>query len=222
MLRLGIVRRALRGFLVLVVLVISRAGSRAHAQHVVMRPSVDTMADVARQVAMDLVDRAQARERDGHLGDAEALYRRAIEADDGLLAGHLGWARMLVARRRTEEALGALARIPSRAFDHDRDAIDLARALYRFGSLDRALSLLTARRSSLEAQRVRSQIAAEAGRFPEALDAARRIAELTEGTDEARPSMTRVRALRMLVGSADAVRNPGPIAGPLRRLLAQP
>jgi tetratricopeptide (TPR) repeat protein len=204
----------------LATLAVHLAGPSARAQ----RPPgpAATMRELAREVAVEFTGRAGTAEREGRIHAAEALYHRAVEADPGFLPAHLGYARMLAARGRVDEALHALDVVPLRAIELDRDAVQLARARAALGDLDGALGFLATRGESPEATRARAELAAAAGRFPEALLAARRLVEISRATpEEARAAARLVRALAILVGDADAVQAPGPGAPLLRRLLAE-
>jgi thioredoxin-like negative regulator of GroEL len=183
--------------------------------------SSSSMRELARQVALDLEHRAVVAERDGQPTTAEALLRRAMDADPGYLPPYLGYARLLAARGRAEEAARVLSIVPGRAIEGEHDVVELARARAGIGDLDGALELLTARPDGVEATRARAQLCAQAGRFPEALLAARRLADLVREPAEMREARVLVRALGILVGDADAVRVPGEGAGALRRVLAQ-
>ncbi|MEI8255700.1 MAG: tetratricopeptide repeat protein [Deltaproteobacteria bacterium] len=177
------------------------------------------MRELSRQVALDLEHRASTAERDGQFATAEALWRRAIEADAGYLPAYLGYARLLSARGRIDDAGRVLAVVPGRATQTEHDLVELARGMASLGDLDRALEMLTARADGIEAARARTQLCAQAGRFPEALLAARRLADLSREPGDAREARLLVRALVILVGEADAVRVPGLTAPTWRRSL---
>lgn len=193
----------------------------AHAQHAGPARGNASMQQLAREVAIDWVRRANAAEQQGQVHAAEVFYHRAVEADPGYLPAHLGYVRILAARGHRDEALLALQRVPPRAFEQQNDLVQLARLRASLGDLQGALDLLNRRPESAEATRARMELLTAAGRFPEALLAARRLAELVQGTPEATTVARMVTALAMLVGEADAVRAPGPQAPVLRRLLAQ-
>jgi tetratricopeptide (TPR) repeat protein len=180
------------------------------------------MGQLAQQVARGLVARALTAEQEGRTLAAEALYRQALEADAGALPAHLGHARLLARRGLRVEALRALEAVPPRAYAEDEAAVQFARVRADLGDLDSALALLAARPESAAGQRACAELAAGAGRFPEALRAARQLTELLEGDPVAAAAAARlVRALAIVVGEADAVRAPGPAAPLLRRVLAQ-
>jgi len=162
-----------------------------------------------RATARDALEHATAREREGHALEAEGLYRRALDTDPGLLAAHLGYARMLDGRGRREEARAALVRAPRRAWAGD-DAATLAyaAALRALGALDESLAVLREPRGSVAATRALAETAAQEGRHPEALAAARRLVELTADGPGAREARVLARALARLVAEADAVRTP--------------
>jgi tetratricopeptide (TPR) repeat protein len=183
-------------------------------------PAAASMRELAREVAVEFAGRAGASEREGRPHAAEALYYRALEADPGYIPAHLSYARLLHARGRTDEALQVLDSVPARALELDSEVVQLARARATYGDLDGALSVLTSRSESTEAARVRAELASNGGRFPEALLAARRLADLARGSTEERSAQLLVRALGILVGDADAVRVPGAGASLIRRLLA--
>lgn len=178
------------------------------------------MRALAREVAQDYCLRAAQAERDGRPLAAQDLFARAIGADPGHLPGHLGYARVLAGRGHADEALHVVLAVPQRAVESDADFVALARERAALGDVDGALALLATRAESPVAARARVELASAAGRFPEALAAARHTAELVRGTDEERASATVVRALLLVVADADAVRSPGPGACALRRLLA--
>ncbi len=177
------------------------------------------MRDLSRQVALDLEHRASTAERDGQSATAEALWRRAIEADAGYLPAYLGYARLLSARGRVGDAGRVLAAVPGRALQTEHDLVELARAVATLGDLDSALEMLTARRDGIEAARARTQLCAQAGRFPEALLAARRVSDLVREPGDVREARLLVRALVILVGEADAIHEPGAGAPAWRRAL---
>lgn len=180
------------------------------------------MRALAREVAQDFVARAARAERDGHPHAAQDLYVRAIGADAGWLPAHLGYARVLAARGRGDEALRVVRAVPPRAVESDAEFVALARQRAALGDADGALAFLATRPDAPAAGRAAADVAASAGRFPEALAAARHLLELVRGTDEARGAALLVRALLVVVADADAVRTPGPGASVLRRLLAAP
>ena len=191
----------------------------AHAQS--NAPSANSMRELARQVALDLEHRAAVSERDGQPMIAEGLLRRAIDADSGYLSPYLGYARLLAARGRFDEASHVLAIVPTRAVTNEHDVVELGLARSGLGDLDGALELLTTRADGAESARTRAQLCARAGRFPEALIAARRLADVVNDASEVREARLLVRALAILVGDADAVRVPGADANALRRALAE-
>lgn len=200
-------------------LTLALAARAAQAQSV--RTPLGSMRELAHSVAVDYVSRGAGAERAGHLPEAEALYQRAIQADPGFLLAHLSLARLLAARGFLRDALRVLDGVPLRAYESDRDALELARVRSAIGDVDGALALLEARLQSPEAARGRAEIAATAGRYPEALNAARLYADLARGSADERAAATLVRALRLLVGDADALRTQGAESPLLRRLLAQ-
>ncbi|MFO0647160.1 MAG: hypothetical protein U0326_13045 [Polyangiales bacterium] len=164
---------------------------------------------IARDVAVGWCERGLMAERDHHALEAEGMFLHAIEADPGNLGAHLGYARSLDARGHRAEALQELARTPRRAFARDRDAMEYARALNALGALDDALAVLRDHQESVEATRLLVEMASQGGRFPEALAASRRLAEMPTATDsDARQARVLVRALTRLVADADAVRAP--------------
>lgn len=167
------------------------------------------MQELSRQVALEFERRATAAERSGQFASAEALWHRAIEADAGDLDAYLAYARLLAARGRVDDARRVLAVVPGRALQTEHNAVELARGLAALGDLEGALERLTARSDGIEASRVRTQLCAQAGRFPEALLAARRLADLAREADDVREARLLVRALVILVGEADAIRHPG-------------
>ncbi len=188
----------------------------SHAQ----TPSASSMRELARQVALDLEHRAAVAERDGQPMSAESLLRRAMDADPGYLPPYLGYARLLAARGRTGEAAQVLAIVPARATESEHDVAQLARSRAQIGDLDGALELLGSHPNGIETARTRAQLCAQAGRFAEALLAARRFADLSRESAEQREARVLVRALTILVGDADAVRVPGDGASFTRRMLA--
>jgi len=190
----------------------------ARANEPPISPEITAM---IRESARDSLDRAAVAERDGHPLEAEGLYRRALDADPGLLTAHLGYARMLDARGRRAEAREALARAPRRAWAADEPAaIAYAGALRSLGAVDEALAALRDRRDSAAATRALAEGAAQEGRFPEALAAARRLVELTGDGAGGREARVLVRALTRLVAEADAVRTPYAPTGFRRALMA--
>jgi thioredoxin-like negative regulator of GroEL len=178
-----------------------------------------TMRELARQVALDLEHRAEVAERDGQPMQAESLLRRAMEADAGYLPPYLGYARLLAARGRVDEAAHILTIVPARAVDGEHDLVELARAHAHIGDVDGALELLDTRPNAVEPTRERAQLCARTGRFPEALLAARRFADIAREAADQREARVLVRALSILVGEADAVRFPGE-PNALRRALS--
>jgi thioredoxin-like negative regulator of GroEL len=184
-------------------------------------PSRESMQQLAREVALELCGRAGMAEREGRYHAAEALYRRAIEADTGYLPGYLGFARSVAARGHHEEALRVLSMVPSRALETERDWIELSRTRATIGDTDGALATLAQRGSSVEMARARVELAAQYGRFPEALASARHLYDLVRNTSEARAAELLVSALAILVGDADAVRVPGTEVSVLRRMLSE-
>ncbi len=178
----------------------------APAQEAPISPEIHA---IARDVAQGWYERALAAERERRTLEAEGMYLHALEADPGLLGAHLGYARTLDARGHRADALAVLARTPRRAFSADRDAMEYARALIALGALDDALGVLRERRESVEATRMLVEAASQGGRFPEALAAARRLAEMPlDDESDARRARVLVRALTRLVADADAVRSP--------------
>lgn len=164
---------------------------------------------IARDVAQRFYERGLSAERERRMLEAEGLYARALDADAGNLAAHLGYARALDARGHRADALQCLARAPRRAWSVDRDAMEYARTLVALGALDEALAALREHGDSVEATRLLVETASQGGRFPEALAAARRLAEIPSASDaEARQARVLVRALTRLVAEADAVRAP--------------
>lgn len=174
---------------------------------------------LVREVATGYAQRAAEAERAGRMLEAEVLYLRALETDPGLLAAHLGYARALDARQHRDEARRVLENLPRRAFDHDAEAVEVARAFIALGATDQALDLLRVRNESVEALRALVTLASTAGRFPEALAAARRLAELARDPESARSAQLLVRALSQVVGEVDAVQCAFPNETALRRLL---
>jgi thioredoxin-like negative regulator of GroEL len=180
------------------------------------------MRALARQVALDFTHRATMAERAGQLPAAEDFFARAMQADPGYLPPYLGYARLLATRHHADESAMVLSRIPNRAVESDRDVIDIARVRAQVGDVDGAIEMLAAHTESAETTRARADVASAAGRFPEALLAARHLADMLGGDDPAaRDAALLVRALVILVGDADAVHTPGNAVGPLRRLLAE-
>lgn len=187
------------------------------AQEAPLTPAIHA---IARDVAQRFYERGLAAEREHRALEAEGLYARAIEADAGHLAAHLGYARALDARGHRADALQCLARAPRRSWTVDRDAMEYARTLNALGALDEALAALREHADSVEATRLLVETASQAGRFPEALAAARRIAEIPAASEaEARQARVLVRALTRLVAEADAVRAPH-TATAFRRVLS--
>jgi hypothetical protein len=183
-------------------------------------PAAPEINAMARDVARGLYERGLQAEREHRALEAEGLYARALAADAGNLAAHLGYARALDARGHRADALQCLARAPRRAWSADRDAMAYARTLDALGALDEALAALREHADSVEATRLLVETASRAGRFPEALAAARRIAEIPSVSEaEARQARVLVRALTRLVADADAVRAPH-TATAFRRVLS--
>lgn len=182
-------------------------------------PPSHGMLGMIREAAQGYLDRALDAERSGRVLEAEVLYLRALETDPGLLAAHLGYARLLDARGHRAEAVRMLAQTPRRAWESDGEAMEYARTLHAVGQTDAALGVLRDRAESPEATRMTVELASAGGRFPEALAAARRLAELTrESADGGRAARVMVRALTQLVAEADAVRAPLAMTA-FRRLL---
>jgi tetratricopeptide (TPR) repeat protein len=207
--RLQFVRSRVRFLLIGGAMALSAAGfAREGAAQSSAPPSVASMRELARQVALDLEHRAAVAERDGQPMQAEALLRRAMEADPGYLPPYLGYSRLLAARGRVEEAAHILTIVPARAVDGEHDLVELARAHAQIGDLDGALELLDARPNAIEPTRERAQLCARAGRFPEALLAARRFSDIAVQAADQREARVLVRALSIIVGEADAVRVP--------------
>jgi Flp pilus assembly protein TadD len=127
---------------------------------------------------------------------------------------------MLDGRGRRAEAREALARVPRRAFADDDGALAYARALRAVGAVDESLAALRDRRDSAAATQALAESAAQEGRFPEALAAARRLAEMMGDRPEGRPARVLVRALTRLVAEADAVRAPYATTGFRRALMS--
>jgi tetratricopeptide (TPR) repeat protein len=178
----------------------------AHADEPRFTPEITAM---LRESARDWLDRATAAEGGGHPLEAEGFYRRALDADPTLLPAHLGYARTLDARGHRAEAREVLARVPRHLWTvDDTAALSYAAALRAVGALDESLAVLRERRDSVMATRTLAEEAAHAGRFPEALAAARRLVELSPDPSTSRAARVLVRALERLVGEADAVRAP--------------
>jgi tetratricopeptide (TPR) repeat protein len=187
------------------------------------------MTAMLHEVALGYAARGAASERAGRMLEAEALYARAVETDPGLFAAWLGYARALDHRHRREEAVRLLEALPRRALAGDGDLVVLAQALASLGQLDAALALLRGAPGAVTA-RAELELCAQAGRFPEALAAARRRAELLGDGPEGREARALVRALAQVVAEADAAGCPGLVGvvgptgagsvGALRRLLA--
>jgi tetratricopeptide (TPR) repeat protein len=193
------------------------ATSAALANEPAISPEITGM---IRESARGWLDRALTCERDGRALEAEGFFHRALDTDPGLLAAHLGFARMLDGRGRRAEAREALARVPRRAFADDDGALAYARALRAVGAVDESLAALRDRRDSAAATQALAESAAQEGRFPEALAAARRLAEMMGDGPEGRPARVLVRALTRLVAEADAVRAPYATTGFRRALMA--
>lgn len=185
---------------------LSLVSAPSFAQESPITPEINA---ISHDVAVGWYERAIVAERDHRTLEAEVMYQRAIEADVGLLGAHLGYARALDARGHRSEALAVLSRAPRRAWSRDADAMEYARALSSLGDLDDALTTLREHVESADATRLLVELASHGGRFPEALAAARRLAEMNQLTDiEVRQSRVLVRALTRLVAEADAVRAP--------------
>lgn len=193
------------------------ATSAASANEPAITPEITGM---IRESARGWLDRALGCERDGRALEAEGLFRRALDTDAGLLAAHLGYARMLDARGRRAEAREVLARVPRRAWADDDGALTYAQCLRAVGAVEESLAALRDRRESVAATRALAEAAAQEGRFPEALAAARRLAEMAGDGAEGRPARVLVRALTRLVAEADAVRAPYATTGFRRALMA--
>lgn len=182
---------------------------------------VGTAAAVAlvRESALGFVTRAARAEDEGRHLEAASLYHRALFLDATLLAAHLGYARCLAARGQHDEAVASLDALRTEGLD-DPEAVTLAQALGSLGAHDHAIALLRARPGREITQRALTELCAAAGRFAEALAAARAWQETTA---EGGAAGLWVRALERLVAEADAVRRPdvsGERVSALRRVLA--
>lgn len=182
------------------------ASPAVFAQEPEITPEIQSM---VRESARGWYEQGMLAERDGRTLEAEGQYRRALDTDPGLLGAQLGYARMLDARGRRADALRSLEAVPRRAWAGDREAMEYARALRAVGALDDALAALREHRDHADAMRLLAEMASQEGRFPEALAAARRLAELTvDAPEDGRAARVLVRALTRLVAEADAVRTP--------------
>ncbi|MEZ4406014.1 MAG: hypothetical protein R3A52_06015 [Polyangiales bacterium] len=161
---------------------------------------------IAREVAARHLDEADRALRASRPLDAEEHFRRALEADPGLLPAALGWATALDHRGHRDEAVQVLRSLPPRAVTEPDDAVALATGYRSLRRPDLALDLLHGREAEPEALRAIVEVASEAGRFPEALAAARRL--FSSGVGDPRRARTLVRALERLVAEADAVTSP--------------
>lgn len=179
---------------------------------------IGDIAALRRQVAADAIARARDHERTGRELDAEGSYRDALMADPASLDAALGYARMLRARGRREEAFMTLRSLPPRALVDDEALTALAEAWVSFGYADEAVGLLRERARGLVGWRALAALAARQGAFAEALAAARRV---VDGGDASRGAGLTVRALTQLSAELDVVRRP-PIGttAALRRWLA--
>lgn len=200
-------RSALVAFALSALLVSTAAGAQP------VTPSPEMVRDVAETV----FTRAVGLERVGRILEAEPLFAHAIDTDPGFLPAYLGYARALAHRGHRDAAIHTLVAAPRRAVSADREAIELARALHGLGDTDAALERLRASSQSLDVLRVEIELASASGRFPEALAAARRVADQQSDNRQAR---VMVRALTQLVADADAVHTPNE-SSVLRRLLRE-
>lgn len=171
-------------------------------------PAAVDVRTLARESALRFVERAALAERAQQLLDAESMYRRAMEIDPAVMPARLAYARMLDARQRHAEAVQVLASVTSPSLLPEEERVALARGLVALTEVDRALTLL---REGAESERTRAtlvELAVAAGRFPEALAAARRQHDAAADEDTARRTRVLMRALARLVAEADAVTAP--------------
>lgn len=171
-------------------------------------PAVHDVRSLARESALRYVERAALAERAQQPLDAESLYRRAMEVDPAVMSARLAYARLLDARGHHGEAVQVLAAVSAPTMLPDEERVALARGLVALTEVDRALSLL---RDGVESERTRAtlvELAAAAGRFPEALAAARRQRDGSPDETSTRRARVLVRALTRLVAEADAVTAP--------------
>ena len=136
---------------------------------------------------------ALEEELDGDLGDAEAKYRRALEADEGNREARLGLGRVLAETGRDEEARETLMRLLP---DPEAERVLAALEVRSWGSIAEPGTLASAKR--LAAQ----------GRYREGLDGM--LGALRDDPD-ARPAMLEVFAV---LGDED------PLVSEYRRKLA--
>lgn len=183
------------------------------------------MRAIARSVAVDYVERALISEREGRPLAAESFFTRAIDADRSLLDGYVGLARILMARRRPEDAQRILESAQGSALIDDESTARWARAMAQHGFVDNAIRAMESRLETPRTQRVIAELYVANGQVAMALSHARRALELTvaagAGGDSERDARRFARALSLLSGELDAVRSPGQGASPLRRVLAR-
>ena len=195
---------------------VARAG---HAQ------AAPDMRSVARAVALDYVERGLLSERDGRTLAAESLFTRAIDADRSLLDGYVGLARVLMARRRPEDAQRILEAAQMSALVDDESTARWARAMAQHGFVDSAIRAMESRLETPRTQRVIAELYVANGQIAMALSHARRALELTLQSgatiESERDARRFARALSLLSGELDAVRSPGQGASALRRVLAR-
>ncbi len=208
---------ALRSHLLCVVLTASLAfESSASAQVIGFDP-----VQLARTVALGLIERASVEERVNHLQSAESLYVRAIDADHSLLDGYIGYARILQRRGQRDRAEASLRSAYPAAVTTENALILWAKSLASMGFVQGALDALAPNSDNPRTLRTMVELCVAAARLPEALAFARRALERCGDDPNAQRSARQlVRALTLLVGEIDPVRFPGRRANTLRRLLA--
>lgn len=135
--------------------------------------------------------------------EAEEQFRRALEADPGSVPAALGWARALDGRGHRREAVEVLRVMSRRRLG--REILSVAQGFCDLERRDLALEILRGHEESVEVDEAEVdemvvRVATEAGRFPEALAAARRLRGVGRAEGE-----SLVRALEGIVAEADAV-----------------